>query len=196
MKIKKIIEKIASYLQLEDILEYFKALREYESGVSETQPELTSDISSQLDFLVEIINNVNLDIASNYIPLKNIEEITVEDNEFNLSNLVKPLNKIIKVIKNGLELKFCYLSNKLKTANGKVKILYTYFPEEKSLNDEIEDYMGRVSLLTFTYGACSEYCLVKGDYEQAMVWDERYKDNLLSNARKVSNFYIKKRRWI
>ena len=168
---------------------------ENEETITLVAPELTTEVEESLNFLVEIVNAVCLDIATNYVGLKHRESKTVENNELSISSLEKPLYKIISITSNGEKVKFYLSDNLVKVQNKNIDVYYEYLPSRKTINEGVEDFNGKVSLLTLVYGIASEYCLIKGDYEQAVMWEEKYKNNLLNNARKARNITIRKRRW-
>lgn len=213
MKVKDIIKKVSLYLKLQDVLDYYKVLEENENSsqtettesektenVTETTEnvqtvELSSETEYQINMLLENINNVLEDIATNYIPLKMIENIDVSNNSFNLNNLSKNVNKVIRITKDGMRVNFFACNDMLKTENGNLEITYSYIPNPKTLDDEIENFYGKVGVLTYAYGVASEYCLINEDYEQAMMWDDKFKNALLNSNRPIKNISIKKRRW-
>ena len=92
-------------------------------------------------------------------------------------------------------MKFSVFPEYLKTDVGKVKIRYTYTPEEKVIKDD-SDYVLYVSQRLFVYGILAEYCLGEGMFEEAAVWDKKYKDAIRAACKAVPCTRIKSRKWV
>ena len=195
MKIREVIKKVCNYLQLDEVKQYIVELEEYENEQLDTQPVLEEDVKSNLNLLIECANNVCVHIATNYIPLYNYESICIENNSFDISKLEKKLFKIKKITnKNGL-VSFRLINNNIVCDSGNVNILYSYYPQSFKDNDEVLDFSGKVSVLGYCYGIASEFCLSKGDYEQAYFWDDKYKELLKNCSRRSDYLKLKGRRW-
>jgi hypothetical protein len=82
----------------------------------------------------------------------------------------------------------------LKTQPEKVRILYTYTPIEKGVADECE-YDIRVSPRLLMYGTLAEYLTAAGLFEEAAVWDKKYKDALTAAYRGATTKVVHSRRW-
>lgn len=55
--------------------------------------------------------------------------------------------------------------------------------------------MPRVSARVTALGVAAEYCFVCGLFEEAQLWDGRYKDSLKIALRKKGAMSVKARRW-
>ena len=145
--------------------------------------------------LLECANNVCVHIATNYIPLYNQEKLTVTDNKISIDSLTQKLFKVKKITNKSGYVKFTIIDKNIVCDNGEVSVLYSYYPNSFEMTDDIIDFNGKVSLFGYCYGIASEYCLSKGDYEQAYFWDDKYKELLKNSAKRTDYLKLKNRRW-
>ncbi|GHU99269.1 hypothetical protein FACS1894211_04380 [Clostridia bacterium] len=84
----------------------------------------------------------------------------------------------------------------IKTEPGlDAAVRFAYLPGDCGEDDgaPIPDKIGaRIA----AYGAASEYCLVSGLFEEAVIWEKRYKDALAAAVRKRAEITIPARRWL
>lgn len=195
MKIIEILKKVCNYLQLDDAKLYLTNLEKFNNNDLEQEPILDDYVSNDLKLLLECANNVCNHIATNYILLYNLEKIIVENDRYDVSKLKNKLFKVKKITKNNKKLNFSFIDRMLICESGEIHILYSYYPEIMKLEDECIDFNGRVGALGYCYGIASEFCLAKGDYEQAYFWDDKYKELLKNCSKRIDNFKIMNRRW-
>ena len=83
----------------------------------------------------------------------------------------------------------------LKTQPQRVCVRYTYLPQKKTLTDT-SDFMLHASVRLFAYGIATEYSLACGLFEEAAVWDKKYKDAIKAaySAKPVRR--MRSRRWV
>ena len=74
-------------------------------------------------------------------------------------------------------------------------IRYAYAPQKKALNDE-SDYRMYASVRLFAYGIAAEYSLSIGLFEEAAVWDKKYKEAVTAAYRANPCRIIQSRRWV
>jgi len=144
--------------------------------------------------LVECSNLVLCELAEEYLPLTAKETLYVNEiapySQFNKSPL-----QIISARQNG-NVKYIYRPDGVEFGiTGEVEVEYSYRPDKKEFLDEIEIGSTQLSERILSYGVCAEYCLLAGEYEEAQVWDKRYKDNLLGALSKKSEMSVKIRQW-
>ena len=63
-----------------------------------------------------------------------------------------------------------------------------------TINDSV-DYFGKLSELLFAYAVTAEYLFLKGQIDDAYMWDKRFKSSILSIQRPTKNIVMPKRRW-
>ena len=55
--------------------------------------------------------------------------------------------------------------------------------------------IGKISARILAYGVASEYCFLEMLYDDATLWENRYKNALLCAQRKKGELKLKKRGW-
>ena len=149
----------------------------------------------KLDLMVKCFNLVNQEIASDYLPFLTKEEIDAENSILNFSELDKTVINVYE-LKNrfGMSLKYKLFSNHLQI-NGHAKtIVYSFLPDEKTIDDEVEMLNG-LSKRLYAYGIASEFLLIDGMSEDAEIWEDRFKQGLFVLSRKRGEHILPKRKW-
>ena len=82
----------------------------------------------------------------------------------------------------------------LQMDNALSAIEIEYLPLEKQ--NEIECFSNKITEKVFAFGVAMEYCFIQGLYDDAQIWEKRFKDALLVRASKKSNMKLPVRRWI
>ena len=73
-------------------------------------------------------------------------------------------------------------------------IKYSYLPTDVDLDDEC-DVDVRVSPVCLAMGACAEYCVIEGNYEQAVMMNDKFMDSIAIACRNNREKKIKGRVW-
>lgn len=76
-----------------------------------------------------------------------------------------------------------------------VVVEYVYTLPVLGLEDDTGMALERVSERVLGYGTAAEFCIISGMYEDAALWDKRYKDALLSVLKGGKEISVKVRRW-
>lgn len=180
MEVRKILKNVATFLQLSDILGF---LNQTQTG--------TLEIMSEVNLLVSCVNFVNNLIATDYIKLVKTKELTVSSNyEIKFENITT--DEILGILSvktvNGDKIPFV-LTNTGVAVNysGKVNIKYAYFPQDVELNGSVNDYKTKMNERIFAYGVAGEYLFIKGNIDDASMWDTRFKRALLNITRPTSS---------
>jgi hypothetical protein len=146
--------------------------------------------------LVRCFNLVENQLALDYLPLFAEDEFYSETGVIDFSSLTKSPIRIVKVRDAvGQDLKFTLFPAYLKPEVGKVIVRYSYAPKEKTLQDS-SDFLLYASVRLFAYGMAAEYFTASGLYEEAAVWNVKYKDAIKAAYQQSPNRKIKTRRWI
>ena len=173
MEMNEILTLAAFYLQIEDV---------FEDGET-------------LGKLLRCVNLVRGEIASDYFPLLNVETVYSADGEIPQSALQKKLIDVKRVTRNGRAVKFKVYPAFIKTVRGELEIEYSYLPDDEDAGGDA-GFSDKISARAIAYGAASEYCLIAGLFEEAVIWEKRFKDSLLSAQRKKSEVMVKQRKWL
>lgn len=76
-----------------------------------------------------------------------------------------------------------------------VEISYKVYPKTLDVNSMAENFGGKISARVIAYGVASEYCFLEMLYDDATLWESRYKNALLVASRKKGELKLKKRGW-
>lgn len=145
--------------------------------------------------LLRAFNAVENEIALDYLPLCAEDEVETETGAIEYSLLSNDAIRVVRVLdEGGNGAPFRLFPKFVKTVPGRVRIVYAYAPKEKSADDR-SDFPLYISPRLFGYGMAAEYCLAAGLFEDAEVWDGKYKDALSAAYRKRPVRKIRGRRW-
>lgn len=189
MLVKNIIRKSAEFLKLKSVIDYLDSLESDEVDNVEDASDIIND-------LLLSVNMVNTNIASSYIELINKIDVDVDKSvRLNFDNISSLSIIEIKSIKNysNHNVKFKVYPNGVDVDfTGRVMIEYSYFPVDVELNGNIKHYL-KLNELTFALGVASEYLYLQGAYEDALVWENRFKQNLFNLIRPKRNIILPQR---
>lgn len=151
------------------------------------------------DNLMALLNCVNITlntIAFDYLPLTTEEKITVFG-VLPYNSFAKQVYKINSAMKsNGLRVHYRYRPNGvLFDDSGELTINYNYRPNKVNLLDEGEVGSSQISAQTVAFGVASEFCLINAMYEEAAIWDKRFKDELNVITSSKIGIVMPKRVW-
>ena len=162
----------------------------------ENSQELQEREQQKIDLMLNCFNLVNQEIASEYLPFLQKEEIDVKDGVLNFATLK---NKVINVyeIKNrfGLNLRFRNYPNFVEVFGRGRWVVYSFLPEDKTLDEEVEMFCGLTGRV-YAYGVASEYLLIDGVSDDAEIWEERFKESLFVLSRKRGEHKLPARSWV
>lgn len=185
MTVKDCLSLAAAELGLSDLLEGY---------IAGTGSTTAANRAGAL--LLKCYNLVENELALDYLPLTAEDEIQTQTGTVEYSALSRDAVRILQVTdENGETVKYRLFPKYLKAQPWKLKIVYTYTPKEKGLEDECE-CASTVSKRMFAYGIAAEYCLQTGLYEEAAVWDKKYKGAIEAAYKAAPCKRISSRRWV
>lgn len=191
MKLKKLIQESIELLGRKELLE-----NNIFDEVNQNAP--TSSERLEIDLLVKKFNLIYKEVASNYLPLLFEEEIQFIDNQFDFANLTNSILEVYKLENTKkMNVNFELFPSYIKADIQNAKIVYSYLPDDMSLDSEAEInfFSGKLLPQVLLYGIAREYCLFNGFYTEAKLWDDKFKDGILYAMRKKSPIILKARRW-
>ena len=206
MKVIDIIDltaKLLNEIDLKDCIKYCKTneitltnfINETEL-VNNQKPSCLTDLAKkELKLILDCINIVQTRVSTEYFENYYEEEIAVENNEYDIDNLSQKLFKITAITRNNIMQFYKMVGDKLTLDSGNYLIKYAFIPADKGFDETVENHSGKMTILSFCYGVCSEYCLIKGLYDEAEMWQKRFDSSLKHNFRKINGIYLKSRRW-
>lgn len=194
MKVIEVIKDACIYLTKEEELNYL-VKKENNSEVDFDEEKL-KEIINNTDLLVKCFNFVLNTLCSEYLKLK--DKVVVHTNtgkiayseisDFNILNIISIEDDM------GNSVPFAdYGGEVVLSAIGRYKITYTYCFDDMDIDTSINEIT--IPAKTLAYGVASEYLYINKLYDDAAIWDTRFKNslsNLLSNKKQL---YIKPRRW-
>lgn len=193
MEVKSIIRKVLEILQNVDL---YSRITSNDATIT-----LTSEEILERDIIIDCINLVQQNIATNYFNL-------IDTFQINNTYDVLPYSKIstlqifnilsVKNTKNEV-LKYTLKPSGIVTNKCDIVIKYAYFPNDVTINDNITTFPIGVSERIFVYGVVSEYMFVKGNIDEYNVWQNKFEteiENVKNNAKKICHSAnLKRRRW-
>lgn len=183
MLVKDIILKACDFIGNEEL-----------SQALVSEEELTDEQSAELDTLLKCFNLVHNEIVSEYKPSIKIERVTSANKKINFSQLSAKVVNILAVKDIlGDNVAFKVFDSYLMVEGGEVDVWYSSQPETMALSDE---FVSTIPERVYAYGIAREYYFIQTLYEDAEVWESRFKNSLQVIERKKSETVIPRRRWL
>ena len=184
MLVKECMELAAVRLGVEESLQAYFDQRD------------TQEDAKKVELLLTCFNIVENELALDYFPLTAEDTLTSEGGVIEFSTLNKSAIRIIKVTDEwGNSVPYQLFPAYLKTQPGKVCVTYTYAPEKKDASGA-SDFSSAVSTRLIADGMAAEYAMATGLFEDAAVWDKKYKDSIRAAYRLQKCKRIRSRRWV
>ncbi len=184
MLVKDVIIKACDFIDNDSLSELLK-----------NNLSLSDELQDMLNKLIKCFNLVRNEIASEYLPIVKIDVVRPSQNKIELTALSSKLLEVISIRDSkGHTLKYEIREDGIYlNSNEKVLIKYNSIPQELDLSGEFNSFLPE---RVFAYGIVKEYYFMQTLYEDAKIWDERFKNSLQIIERKKSETIIPRRRWI
>jgi len=192
IKMKEIVKLAATFLQSDNVL---KCIDCYPKPCKELDADELASAEKELNLLLRCANLTLCEIAADYFPLKTKQIFNTDDGQIKYCEFSKTPVDIYKAEKSGNDVKFRLFTDFMTTACGAVTVLYTYLPKDIALTGSLNFEPNKADARIAAYGTAAEYCLISSLYEEALMWDKRYKDSLMNAKRSVKGIKIPARRW-
>ena len=185
MKVKDILILCCDLLEEENVKAYLNNQTAFdeESAVKD------------LELLLKCYNLITDEISREYYRLTYTETFTPINGVINFIDFTfNPviINSVTTI--DGKEVN--YKINPVKIYVDKtVKIEYSYACPERLLDEESDFSFTKISKRVLAYGTVVEYMLIKGMFEQAVMWRDAYKSALLSCISVRKSKKLKSREW-
>ena len=189
MTTKQVLRLSCMFLGKEELLNcgYFT-----ESG-EELSPENIKD----LDMLKRCLYLITNEISTDYLPIYAKKEVEFCFGELPLSSIDDKVYEIVKITDiEGKNIKFKIYDNVIMANASKANVVYTKFAKDVTLDGECEDFSGKIPDRVLAYGVAMEYCFISSLFDEASIWENRYKNSLLVQSRNKHNAVMPKRRWL
>lgn len=182
MEVENVIKQVATLLQLTNVME--ADFENFENLDVQTKKDINLILSS--------INEVLCDVATEYLPLKKSESITVSGGEFDLTTLTNFYKLLSVKTNNEYTLDF----ETLKIDDGTYKIEYMHLPEIYEIDDEITEFDSRLTTYNLAYGVAGEFCIISGNYSEAEMWNSKFLNAMEDFKKPHKVAKLKTRRWL
>lgn len=187
MTVKEILKTASTLLNRADIKNYLngEAVDDY------------LQVEEDFNLLLSCYNLVEEEIATDYFNLTHCETFTVVDGVVSCNDFSNnPLAVLSVKNLNGKAVNATIKPDGIYTKESKIVVEYTYVPENKTENDLSSFENTLISKRALALGTITEFSLIKGDYEEAVMWHKKYLTALTNClARKKVN-KIKERKWL
>ena len=176
MTVKSIVKLVSSLINRKDILSYL-------NGETTTDEKVLEDVET----LVTCYNVVAEELSTIYDKIRYTQKLTVSNGVLKYTQFTYNPVKILSVTDTeGKPIKCEILPTELRTDTSRIIVDYTYVPVKRKL-DETSDFTETpLKESVIAYGVATEFCLIKGAYEEAVTWHDKYTGgikNALSNSR-------------
>ena len=153
--------------------------------------------SKKKKVMMTCIENVIQEIALDYSSCVYQEKILLSKGErFTFDKLSKTIVNMRKLYKDGYATTFKLFNDGVEVDNGgEYVISYNYLP---FIDFDAEVVVGFSPCLTervVAYGVAAEYLLNEGRYEEASLWDSRFREGVRALTRPYRKLILKKRAW-
>ena len=186
MEVNKILKLCATMLQLKDLEDCMR------------NPEFISENdNADLTLLMDAVNLVCNTISTDYINLTKTKIVENKSGEISFAELGEDaIYKIIKV-KNmfGERVLFKVTTTGIKCDTGKLSITYSYYPREYTYGEIIDVFKSEMSERVFAMGVVSEFLFIRGNADDASIWEDRFKNAMRNIVRHRQEVVLPKRRW-
>ncbi len=189
MKVKEILTDVATYLNMPDLLE---------TTLFDGSKTATDEQKNIIDFLIKCCNLVVNQIATEYYTFKDKKKVSSTNGKINYSSIsFYPIVDIIKVKRGGVDVKYVCHSTYLEVPVGEIEVEFAFTPSPATMvSSNIELYNYKINPRVIAYGVVAEYYYINGIYDDATIWDNRFKTSLNGIVRPKKDVIIKSRLWI
>jgi len=181
-------------MQVKDIIKLACTFTDNENLIAKIDANtLTSDESLIVDCLVNCFNLVNNEIATEYIPCLKTQTFQTDSFKINFTSFTYSLNEIISVKdEKGRNIKYKVFDSYIMAMANDVEITYSCHPSTLTLS---QSFTTLIPERVYAYGIAREYYFIKTLFDDASVWENKFKDSLQVLTRKKGEIVMPSRSW-
>ena len=156
----------------------------------------TDEENEEISKLLSGYNITVSELNDEFFPLTHEEDLTSADGRFFFSDFTFRPVEVRAVYRDGVEVPYTHHPTYISAGYNNITVLYEYLIDEASDLSAACPYLGTVITdRIIAQGIVSEYAIICGMYEHAIMWRDRYLSSLKSALlrRKVKN--IRQRAW-
>lgn len=191
MKVYEILKLVCDFTDNCSIAEKLESLAGTDTNLQSIFSQEEQDFVKMLTDCYCLIED---EIASAYLPLLRQEICKPKDFKLNYVDFEKrPLEIYSVKDRYGRNVRYKKFPTYILIFASQATITYSYVPDKLAFDDEVQiNLPARV----LAYGTTREYYLRQGFYDEADVWEGRFKDALKIFSRKKGEIMIPKRWWL
>ncbi|MBE7074041.1 MAG: hypothetical protein E7379_03015 [Clostridiales bacterium] len=183
MKVKDVIIKACDFVACDELEE---KLRKGES-LSEEDENLKNK-------LVKCFNLVREEIACEYQPILIAEKFEIKNFKLELKSFSNEVVEIYSIKdRYGRNVHYKIFDNYIFVCGKDVEVIYSTSPKQLTFDD---DFSASLPERIFAYGVAREYFFLNNLYQDANIWEERFKGSLQIMLRQKSEVKIPRRSWL
>lgn len=147
--------------------------------------------------LLRCYNLIENELAVDYFPLQYEEEVCPNQGEIAYSSLGKQCAEILSVECEGEKIAFRETDGgiSLEKTLPRATVRYLYIPQRKELTADAETDK-KVTARLMAFGISSEFCLSRGQFSEAAIWERKYQDAVRAADCKRRRKKMRSRRWV
>lgn len=197
MKISDIVRIAAVLLAAEDVIERLDNPDAVTAGGDGDGADGGgSGAERELNLLTRCANLAVSAAASDYLPVVKERTVTASGNEIEYSQIDSSVIDVLGVQRGGVNAAFKMRADRLVIDGaGEYGIRYSVLPENSGLDGVIVYAHNKISPRVLAYGTACEYCIISGAFDEAAMWDRRFKDALQTAVRNKGEMKVKRRAW-
>lgn len=188
MTVKSVLKLACYFLGLDEIAEC--------NVFDDSGNTPTTEQEKEIKTLVRCLNLVLQEIATSYVNVINEKQICFSNGKIPLNEIDENFLETISLTCNNKKIKFKEMMDNLYADVEKAVIVYRKYPNLVEINDMCPTFNCKIAEKTLAYGVSMEYSFVNTLSDEASIFENRYKSDLLIASRKNSEKKLKIRRWL
>ncbi len=188
MTAKQVINLAATFLGLDDFLEC--------SYFTDSDDDMSENHISILKQMTRCLNLVVEEVATEYLPIYAFKKISLQDGKYAVLDVDSNISSITKITNaSGKVVLFKILEGNIVCDCNDVMVWYKKTPAKTTENGNVETFSNLMPERVLAYGVAMEYSFLTNSYDDATIWETRFKQSLLNIARKKKEIKLKERKW-
>ena len=147
-----------------------------------------------VDALLGCLHLVEMELASEHFPLANEEEIQSDGTVYFEELSQRPLKIVAVKDGSGAQVEHRVFPLYLSMPKGKYTVEYHYLPMKKGEGEELE-FDAAVTTALVAYGVAAQYSRIVGLYEEASVWEEKFRRAIAAAKPLAKGLAMRARNW-
>lgn len=147
--------------------------------------------------IIECAHTVIGEIASDFMPLKVIEEVSTDSaGEIVYADLSEELADVYALRRKGMPVRFKVLFDRvIAPSAGVYTLVYSRRPQRIELNQPTAYDKSLINEDIIAYGIARDFCIITGRSADAAIWEQRYKNALENTLMPKSLQKLRARGW-